>query len=325
MATSDGRIARSESCNATQVIAFLEGHTRPVRCAAFSPDGHYAVTGGGDGLRWWDSETRQQIDHVPIVGSDVPSIPAHTNVISCVAYSPHGQSVISGSDDTTLILWWILPSTVRERSLYLASLRKFVGHGNRVRGVAIVPNRHLIVSGSDDRTVRLWDEETAAEVRRLQRHSGPVTSVAASPDGRLVLSGSEDGTARLWDVETGKELAATALPCPESSAWRSRQMAVMPSLAGLTALSGFGSSLINRTPSVLDGSSEVMPGLSVAFCPFATGRASIRVLPKLESNRSHSAHLLDPGPQGEHDPLLRQGAVRTMTFKRITIAAAVWF
>jgi WD40 repeat protein len=55
-----------------------------------------------------------------------------------------------------------------------------------------------------DRTIRIWDAETGAEVGDpLNGHTGGVSSVAYSPDGRRIISGFEDGTIRIWDAETG--------------------------------------------------------------------------------------------------------------------------
>lgn len=60
----------------------------------------------------------------------------------------------------------------------------------------------LLVSGSDDNTVRLWDLAPGALTRTLEGHSGSVYSVAFSPDGRLLASGSIDNTVRLWEPAT---------------------------------------------------------------------------------------------------------------------------
>ena len=69
--------------------------------------------------------------------------------------------------------------------------------------MAFSPDGKLIVSGSNDNTVRLWDATTGTARQTLEGHSGAVYSVAFSPDGELVVSGSYDKTMRLWDAMTG--------------------------------------------------------------------------------------------------------------------------
>ncbi|EKX31278.1 hypothetical protein GUITHDRAFT_52979, partial [Guillardia theta CCMP2712] len=59
-----------------------------------------------------------------------------------------------------------------------------------------------IVSGSDDKTLRVWDLESMEEKARLEGHSRWVTSVAMSKDGKTAVSGSWDETLRVWDLES---------------------------------------------------------------------------------------------------------------------------
>ncbi len=75
-----------------------------------------------------------------------------------------------------------------------------------VKSVAFSPNGRYALSGSDDKTVRLWEVATGWEVRRFEGHTRGVNSVAFSPDGRYALSGSDDKTVRLWEVATGREV-----------------------------------------------------------------------------------------------------------------------
>src|SRR5688500_377721 len=63
-----------------------------------------------------------------------------------------------------------------------------------------------VVSGSKDRTVRIWDAESGEELRILCGHEVFVVCVAFSPDGRRIVSGSYDQTVRIWDAESGGEL-----------------------------------------------------------------------------------------------------------------------
>jgi WD40 repeat protein len=58
------------------------------------------------------------------------------------------------------------------------------------------------LTGSDDKTARLWDVATGQPKGPPLRHDGTVWAVAFSPDGRTALTGSWDKTARLWDVAT---------------------------------------------------------------------------------------------------------------------------
>ena len=63
-----------------------------------------------------------------------------------------------------------------------------------------------VLTGSEDKTARLWDAQSGKELRAFTGHDSAVSSVAFSPDGKQVLTGSLDKTARLWDAQSGKEL-----------------------------------------------------------------------------------------------------------------------
>ncbi|KAL0947835.1 hypothetical protein HGRIS_013898 [Hohenbuehelia grisea] len=82
------------------------------------------------------------------------------------------------------------------------------GHAAAVSCVAFAPNRRLLVSGSDDYTLRIWglaSTRGAAAQLCLRGHTGKITSVAFSPCGMRITSGSTDTTIRVWDVRTGQE------------------------------------------------------------------------------------------------------------------------
>jgi len=82
--------------------------------------------------------------------------------------------------------------------------RPFSGHTASVLCMAISADMHKAASGSEDRTVRIWDVDSGKELRRLEGHRGAVRAVAFSTDGRQILAAGDDRLLRLWDVDSGK-------------------------------------------------------------------------------------------------------------------------
>jgi WD40 repeat protein len=81
------------------------------------------------------------------------------------------------------------------------------GHDDWIRSVKFSPDGSKIVSGSDDKTIRVWDASTGFEILPpLQGHHHAVKSVEFSPDGSKIVSGSNDKTIRVWDASTGLEM-----------------------------------------------------------------------------------------------------------------------
>ena len=85
-----------------------------------------------------------------------------------------------------------------------AMLRTLEGHGNVVTSVSVTPDGRRAVSGSGDKTLRVWDLESGQCLRTLEGHSDSVESVSVTPDGRRAVSGSGDTTLRVWDLESGQ-------------------------------------------------------------------------------------------------------------------------
>jgi WD40 repeat protein len=102
----------------------------------------------------------------------------------------------------------VAPRLVSQRTSDWSSVVKAIkGHTDYVSSVAYSPDGTHIVSGSDDKTARVWDAVTGKQLAVLEGHTNWVSSAAFSPDGAHIVSGSYDRTIRVWDAYTGKQLA----------------------------------------------------------------------------------------------------------------------
>ena len=63
-------------------------------------------------------------------------------------------------------------------------------------------DKPYLISGADDRTVKIWDYQNKACVQTLTGHAHNIAAVAFHPELPIILSGSEDGTFRIWHANT---------------------------------------------------------------------------------------------------------------------------
>jgi WD40 repeat protein/transcriptional regulator with XRE-family HTH domain len=207
----DGRLLVSGSDDQTlrlwelpegRCVAVLQGHTDRVRALALSPDGRLLVSGSDDQtLRLWGLPE----------GRCVAVLGGHRGRIEALALSLDGQCLASG-DSLGDILLWEMGAVAQAGEL--EALREFrpvpvplKGHADQVRALAFSSDGALLVSGSDDRTVRLWDVAARRCRALLSGHSNRVWSVALHPNGALLASAGEDTTIRLWSTADAQQVA----------------------------------------------------------------------------------------------------------------------
>jgi len=218
--------------NTQTLVKQLEVCNLPVRCAKFVTRKQWIATASDDmHVRVFNYNTLEKVHEVE----------AHTDYIRYIAIHPTMSYLLSCSDDMSIKLWdwdknwansqvfeghahyvmmvhWnpkdstIFASCSLDRSIKVwgvsggNSTAHFTlqGHQRGVNCVEYAPTgeKPYLVSGSDDRTVRIWDYQTKHCIQTLSGHTNNVSATLFHPTLPIILTGSEDGTARLWHAST---------------------------------------------------------------------------------------------------------------------------
>ncbi|WP_051041501.1 WD40 repeat domain-containing protein [Oscillatoria nigro-viridis] len=133
----------------------------------------------------------------------VHTLHGHSCSVTSVVITPDGQTVVSGSSDSTIKLWNL--NTGQE-------LHTLSGHSHGVTSIALAPDGQTLASCSKDKTIKLWNLSTKEEIYTIAGHSDIITSVAIDPDGKTLASASEDTTIKLWNVSNGEEIRTLKWP-----------------------------------------------------------------------------------------------------------------
>ena len=211
ISSGEDRTIRLWDAETGNQLGAWHGHAKPVSCLAISSDGATLLSGDGkrkllDGLGFDRNGADDEPGHGAIAMWDARKgnpvlLNGHAGAIWCIAFSPDGTTIASGSWDGAVRL---------SDAASGKQLRLFRGHSQAVVSVAFTPDGTGLLSGSLDRSVRVWDVETATQLTAFTAHTGGVGSLALSCDGTTAFSASADTTVSIWDVATGVELGRLA-------------------------------------------------------------------------------------------------------------------
>lgn len=206
------------SLNSRKCIFTLSGHLDYLRAVSFHHDLPWILSSSDDQtIRIWNWQNRQEI----------ACLTGHNHYVMSAQFHPKEDLIVSASLDQTVRVWDI--SGLRKKhSAPTSSMRsfedqlqrqqlpqqdifgninaivKFVleGHDKGVNYAAFHPTLPLIVSGGDDRLVKLWrmSETKAWEVDTCRGHTANILSCIFHPQQDLILSVSDDRTIRVWDL-----------------------------------------------------------------------------------------------------------------------------
>jgi hypothetical protein len=174
---------------------FTTEHGGAVQGVAFSPEGRLALLADEQAVRLLNLETH----------TETTAFEPRVRPAASLAFAPTGENYLVNEGKVV----WLCSAGRRKTPQLLAD------HEEAVTCVAFSPNGRFSLSGSDDRTVLLWDCSTRKQLQRFTGFTDAVSQVAFSADGLRALAAGQDHTVRSWDVDTGKALPILRAKAPE--------------------------------------------------------------------------------------------------------------
>lgn len=167
----------------------MQAHDLPILALKYSHNGEWLLSGDQSGIiKYWQSNF-----------NNVNILSGHSNGVRDIAFSPNDSKFLTCGDDSTVKIWNFNDSK-EERTL--------VGHHWEVKSADWHPFMGLVVSGSKDNLIKLWDPRVSACVTTLHGFKHTITKTRFQPTGTMTLlaSVSRDRSCKILDLRMMKDV-----------------------------------------------------------------------------------------------------------------------
>ena len=129
----------------------------------------------------WDAAT----------GEPLATLERHNRSVGAVAFSPDNSTLVTASDDASVVVWDVPRGSIRA---------VLPGNGSAVISVAFSPDGSRIATGDDGGLSQVWDARDGRLLATFRGHAASGIEVAIAPDGRTLATAGQDGMLKLWDI-----------------------------------------------------------------------------------------------------------------------------
>ncbi|KAG0175066.1 protein with putative role during mitosis [Apophysomyces sp. BC1015] len=194
--------------NDYKCIKTLYGHDHSVSSVSFLPSGDKLVSSSRDKtIKLWDFAS----------GYCVKTYSGHLEWVRSVLPSEDGRLLVTASNDQTARVWDTQSGETKmdfrghdhvvECAIFAPInaypyIQELIGDESKSRDPG-VPG-YYVVTGSRDKTIKLWDSGSGQLLATLVGHDNWVRGLVVHPSGKYLLSASDDKTIKIWDLKTGR-------------------------------------------------------------------------------------------------------------------------
>ncbi|KZS91178.1 WD40 repeat-like protein, partial [Sistotremastrum niveocremeum HHB9708] len=188
--SEDRTVRLWDAANGRRICKPLQSQHGSPSTLAFSPDGKRLICVTTKGIAYvWNTKSAKVIAR--------KSVRSKYDLHGVLAFSPE-NSTLAYTDDTHCIGLWHWQTPEQDHHLY-------EGHTAYIRSLCFSPNAELLLSASDDKTIRVWDIRSGTALP-LRGHTGAIRDAICSHDNARLFSADAHGTMRAWNLHSGQEI-----------------------------------------------------------------------------------------------------------------------
>ncbi|KAL4002256.1 hypothetical protein ACH3XW_2705 [Acanthocheilonema viteae] len=150
-------------------------------------------------------------------GFCMSTLRTHRDYVRALAYARDIEMVASGGFDQLIYLWDIATLTKLTALNNTVTTSSLSGNKDSIYSLATNPSGTIVISGSTEKVLRVFDPRACQKLMKLRGHTDNVKAVIVNRDGTQCLSASSDGTIKLWSI--GQQCCISSLKCHSESVW----------------------------------------------------------------------------------------------------------
>jgi WD repeat-containing protein 48 len=186
----------------------MEHHTDWVNDIVLCCNGKYLISASSDTtVKVWNAHK----------GFCMSTLRTHKDYVKALAYAKDKEQVASAGLDQAIFLWDVTTLTALTASNNTVTTSSLTENKDSIYSLAMNQSGTIIVSGSTEKVLRIWDPRTCQKLMKLKGHTENVKALLVNRDGTQVLSASSDGTVRLWSL--GQQRCITTMRIHDEGVW----------------------------------------------------------------------------------------------------------